>query len=220
MSTSRDPAPSHSGPAVSAHAEIGAPPEAVWDAWARAEQVAQWFVDRAEGDAAEGAVLTWSFDAFDHRYPLRVLAARRPSLLAYSIAMPDGSRALQTVAVEAAGARTRVAVVQSGLPPDEEVHGDVASGWTIALATLAHWLEAGAPRERTHVYLARAESLERAALAPLQRTARGLERWLARRALSSSRAASACARARSPRPRTRCCSRSTTSADGAARPRC
>ncbi len=54
----------HKGRIVRAEMRTNATPEKVWQAWSDPEKLAQWFPDRASGEAKTGGAMTWSFDQF------------------------------------------------------------------------------------------------------------------------------------------------------------
>lgn len=175
----------HQGRTVRARIRVAAPPEVVWDAWARAEDIARWFVDRAEGDMRTGATVTWVFEAFDIRLPIEVFAAERPSYLAFGGKAPGRPDALQEVEIHDVGGLSEVRVANSGFPEgpqgDEQYEG-VVSGWTLALAQLKHALERYLGEPRTHLMAMRPAALEYERALELYTDRTALETWLARSA--------------------------------------
>lgn len=175
----------HVGRVVRREIRIDASPEAVWDAWADAEQIACWFVDSAQGEARAGEVVTWRFEHFGYEFPIPILEAVRGERLVLGGDIPGRPPTLQEVVLEKEGGTTILRLANSGFGEgaewDDEYEG-VDSGWHMALATLAHWLARYAPRRRTHLVAMRPARFEYAALQPLFDTAEGLSEWLAERA--------------------------------------
>lgn len=173
----------HHGRAVRKEIEIDASPEALWDAWAKPEEIARWFVDRAEGEMAAGATVTWVFERFGYRLPIEVYDAEPGEYLAFGGEVPGRPPALQEVLIRREGGTTVLRLVNSGFLEgpewDEELEG-VDSGWEHALATLKRYLERYRGRDRAHhLALRPAGAFAFDALAPLYTTRAGLESWLA-----------------------------------------
>lgn len=173
----------HHGQAVEKEIRIDASPEAVWDAWAKPEEIGRWFVDRAEGEMAAGATVTWVFEAFGYRLPIEVYDARPGEYLAFGGEVPGRSPALQEVLIRRDGGSTVLRLVNSGFPEgpegDEEFDG-VDSGWELALATLKRYLERYPDRDRRQRLVVRpAGTFAYPEVASLYTTRAGLESWLA-----------------------------------------
>ncbi len=179
------PTRQHHGRTIRAGIEIRAPAGEVWDAWARAEDIARWFVDCAEGDMRAGATVTWVFEHFGYRLPLEVFEAERPRYLAFGGKVPGRPDALQEVEISERGGTTQLEIANSGFPEgatwDEEFEG-VVSGWTLALAQLKHALEQHRGETRTHLIAMRSAPLEYARTLELYTDRLALETWLARSA--------------------------------------
>lgn len=172
----------HAGRTVRKAIRIRATPQDVWNAWARARDIAQWFVNRCEGDMRTGDTVTWCFDEFEYRIPIEVFEAAEGRYLAFGGEAPGRPPALQEVELEQDGGWTILRLANSGFGEgaqwDEEYEG-VDSGWDMALATLKVWLEEHAGEARTHALAMRPARFEYAALQPLYETRAGLESWLA-----------------------------------------
>jgi len=174
----------HVGRAVRKEVRIHASPEAVWDAWAKPEEIARWFVDRAEGEMAPGETVAWIWESFGYRIPVEVYEAVRSEYLAFGGEPPGRPPALQEVFIEPAGGAgggTVLRLVNSGFLDgpdwDEELEG-VDSGWELALATLARYLESYAGRDRAHCFEMRPlGQVAYAVVMQLFSTRRGLESW-------------------------------------------
>jgi uncharacterized protein YndB with AHSA1/START domain len=134
----------HVGRVAQAEITTAAPPDRVWQAWADPERLSEWFTDRAEGVAREGATFTWHFDRFNIALPYDVLLAEPERHLVMRGTIPGRPAYVQEVRIEPAGTGSFVRVASSGYSRgeenDEEYEG-VVSGWRIALAILRHYLE-------------------------------------------------------------------------------
>ena len=65
----------HHGRMIDASVRIDTTPLRAWQTWADPEHSANWFVDRAEGIAAPGEVMSWFFDRFNYRMPVPIVEA-------------------------------------------------------------------------------------------------------------------------------------------------
>ena len=177
----------HIGRIAVAERLIHAPAAQVYEAWAKAERIAKWFVDDAKNDMEPGATITWVFEAMGMQLPLEVYEAIHGQRLAFGCDMPPRPKALQIVEVEAADdSSCRLRLENSGFQDgpewDDEFQG-VVSGWIMALAQLEHWLtqyDDGGARE--HLFAMLPCQYEYADLLPYYTTREGLEAWLAARA--------------------------------------
>lgn len=171
----------HVGRVVRKEIRLDATPEQVWEAWARAERIARWFVDAAEGDMDTSDVVTWVFEHFGYRLPIEVHEAVPGERLAFGGEPPGRPPALQEVVVEQDGGSTILRLANSGFGEgaewDEEYAG-VDSGWDMALATLKLWLERYEGGRRTHLLAVLPAAFRFADLVPLYTTAAGLASWL------------------------------------------
>lgn len=159
--------------------EIRAAPSEVWDAWADPDRLAGWFVDRAEGEPVPGTSYLWFWDDFGMEVPVEVVEAVPGERLVLRTDM-GAEASLLEITLRGEGGRTRLRLVQSGFdtPPGDPGIEGVRSGWTLALGLLRLYLERWPDRVRRELFLTREGSFGPADLAPLQRTAEGLERWL------------------------------------------
>ncbi|HUF77813.1 MAG TPA: SRPBCC domain-containing protein [Thermoanaerobaculia bacterium] len=173
----------HHGRAVTKKVRIDAPPQAIWEAWAKPQEIARWFVDRAEGEMAEGATVTWIFERFGYRLPIEVYDSVPGEYLAFGGELPGRPPALQEVLIRREGGTTVLRLVNSGFLEgadwDEELEG-VDSGWSQALAVLKLYLERYRGRDRAHhLALRPAGAFPYEKVVPLYTTRAGLESWLA-----------------------------------------
>ena len=183
------PKRTHVGRTIRKEIEIDATPDEVFRAWADPKRIAQWFVDRAEGEAKTGSVMKWIFDTFGHEQLVPILKAEPGREIVIGGEIPGRPPFLQEVQIESKGGRTVLRVLQSGFGDgsewDDEYEG-IDSGWEMAIATLGHWLETYGTDDRTHLVHMQPAKFE---YEPLQRffdSAAGLERWLAEKAELSS----------------------------------
>lgn len=181
--------PQHQGRRIEQELDLAADADRVWHAWADPQQIAQWFVDRADGFAEPGRVVKWYFEAMQVEVPQPVVEAEPGR--SFVTAGEYGGRAwmLEVLLQQQAKGHTRLRLINSGFDgstdADEQVEG-IASGWQMALHTLKRWLErhADAGGRRGHAFVAQPASapFAFARLLPLLTTADGLSRWLGRAA--------------------------------------
>ncbi|HYL67760.1 MAG TPA: SRPBCC domain-containing protein [Candidatus Limnocylindria bacterium] len=134
----------HKGKLIRAEMETCATPQKAWEAWAVPEKIAQWFVDRASGEAKPGGTMTWFFDNFGYVLPFKVLDAVPGELLVLKWDPPEGISGLLEVRITREGGSTCVRLIQSGFRGDakwDEEYEGTASGWQMSLAILRHYLE-------------------------------------------------------------------------------
>ena len=148
----------HVGRTIRVEIRIDATPERVWDAWAEPEEIARWWVDRAEGTCAAGEVMTWHFDDMGYRLPVPILEAERGRSIVIGGEVPGRPPFLQEIHIASEGGTTVLRLANSGFRDgaewDEEYEG-VDSGWRISLATLKHWLENYPARDRVNTLVMR-----------------------------------------------------------------
>lgn len=172
----------HTGRIVDRSVRIRTTPERAWEAWADPAKIAAWFVDRAEGVAQPGEIMTWIFDAFGYRIPVPIVEAEHGrTFVTGSSDGPHGQPYVMEVTITKAEGDTVIRLVNSGFSvapeADEEFEG-VVSGWALALATLKTWLERYHERRRTHRIVMRPHAFSWDALAPWFHTVDGRRAWL------------------------------------------
>jgi uncharacterized protein YndB with AHSA1/START domain len=142
----------HKGRMIRAEIATSATPEQAWEAWADPEKIAQWFVDRATGEAKAGGTMTWFFDKFGYVLPYKIVDAVLGELIVYKWEPPEGLAGILEVRIAREGGVTAVRVIQSGFREgaewDDEYQG-VNSGWKIALGILKFYLENHFARGKT-----------------------------------------------------------------------
>ena len=174
----------HHGRIIDTSVRIQTTPQRAWAAWADPEQIANWFVDRAEGVAAPGEVMTWFFDTFNYRLPVPIVEAEpgRTFVTGSGDKLgPQGLPYLMEITITQDGGTTLMRLVNSGFSPDakfdDEFEG-VVSGWKMALATMKYWLEHHDAARRTHRLAIEPAAYTWEALTPLFNTVEGRRVWL------------------------------------------
>ncbi|HLH58920.1 MAG TPA: SRPBCC domain-containing protein [Streptosporangiaceae bacterium] len=130
--------------------ELPHPPELVWAALTTAEGLAAWFGDEATIDPRPGGAgeLRWTGG---HRSDLRVERVEAPRVFGFTWRLPempddDPRRTYVEFTLEAAGAGTRLRVVETGfaqLPDDlhRKIYDGHTEGWARELGELAGYLD-------------------------------------------------------------------------------
>ena len=159
---------------------IDAAPEKVWAAWAEPEHVKRWFSDEAHGRLEPGAELVHVFHGHgEHRY--RVLKVDAPERLVLEGRMEAGAFH-QEVVIRTEAGRTVLRLVHSGFgpqDPDSELVQGIDSGWSMALATFALYVENHFGQEKWTFTTFRPASFGYASLLDTEySSAVGLGRWL------------------------------------------
>jgi uncharacterized protein YndB with AHSA1/START domain len=174
----------HHGRKIDTEIRISTSPLRAWQAWADPEEIAKWFVDRAEGHAKAGEIMTWFFDAFNYRQPVPIIEAvpgesfvigsgDRPG--------PQGHPYLMEITISKDRGDTVVRLVNSGFSEDakfDDEYEGVVSGWTMALATMKRWLERFPNATRSHCIVMQPASYTYAVLRPLFSSVEGRRQWL------------------------------------------
>jgi uncharacterized protein YndB with AHSA1/START domain len=174
----------HHGRVIDTSIDIRTSPHRAWLAWADPEHIANWFVDRAEGVAAPGEMMTWVFDTFNYRQPVPIVEAEPDRTFVVGSGDqpgPQGLPYLMEITITREGGSTTIRLVNSGFSPDakfdDEFEG-VVSGWKGALAAMKYWLENYPDARRTHRIVIEPAAYTFAALGPLFHTIEGRRRWL------------------------------------------
>jgi uncharacterized protein YndB with AHSA1/START domain len=172
----------HRGRIIRDEIRTTASPQQAWEAWADPEKIAQWFTDRALGEARAGSIVVWNWEKFFQvSMQYEVLESVPGERLALLRSAPGRDPGIIEVIIERAGGETVVRLVNSGFGEgaewDEQYEG-VASGWRMALALLKLCLENyfGEPRQTFQAFRPASFSNER--LAPYFRDATELAQWL------------------------------------------
>jgi uncharacterized protein YndB with AHSA1/START domain len=182
--SSKRPRPHH-GRVIDTAIRVDTTPERAWEAWADPQQIANWFVDRAEGTAAPGEVMTWFFDTFNYRLPIPIVEAEPGKTFVTGSGDqpgPQGLPYLLEITITQDAGTTVVRLLNSGFSPDAKFDDEfdgVVSGWKMALATMKHWLEQYYGARRTHTLAIEPATYTWESLSPLFQTVDGRAGWLA-----------------------------------------
>lgn len=174
----------HHGRTIDTGIRIKTTPMRAWQAWADPQQIANWFVDRAEGVARPGAVMTWFFDTFNYRQPVPILAAVPGESLVIGSGDapgPHGHPYVMEITIHKEEGDTVLRLVNSGFSEDANFDDDyegVVSGWTMALATMKQWLEHYPNSRRAHRIVLQPATYTYEQLRALFHTVAGRKRWL------------------------------------------
>ena len=181
MTTRRKP--EHRGRTIRTVVRTTASRTQLWEAWADPEKLAQWFPDRAEGRATEGAVQTWYFDRFKYALPYEVHSAVPGEHLVFTGEPPGRPRFYLEIEITREGGSNVVTLVNSGFLDktgwDEEYEG-ISSGWQMVLATLKLYAERYFGRERAQFFAMQPAVFEYAGLLPFYQRPDLLSQWLTR----------------------------------------
>jgi uncharacterized protein YndB with AHSA1/START domain len=174
----------HHGRTIDTSIRIKTTPMRVWQAWADPQQIANWFVDRAEGVATPGEVMTWFFDTFNFRQPVPIVEANPGETFVIGSGDapgPQGHPYLMEITISKEQGDTVVRLVNSGFSEDakfDDEYEGVVSGWKMALATMKQWLERYPNSRRTHRIVMEPSTYTYEKLRPLFHTVEGRRRWL------------------------------------------
>lgn len=175
----------HHGRIIETSIQIKATPQQAWSAWADPRQIANWFVDRAEGEAKAGGTMKWFFDAFNYQLEIPIVEAEPGRTFVTGGGPqpgPDGLPYLMEITIEKNGDATVVNLVNSGFSEKPEKDGnfrDTESGWKCALATMKVWLEQYPALTRRREIVMRPKAHAPARLQSLYSTTDGRRQWLA-----------------------------------------
>jgi uncharacterized protein YndB with AHSA1/START domain len=175
--------PEHRGRTIRTTIRTTASRTQLWEAWADPEKLAQWFPDRAEGRATEGAVQTWYFDRFKYALPYEIASAVPGEHLVFTGELPGRPRFFLEIEITREGGSTVVTLVNSGFLDkagwDEEYEG-ISSGWQMVMATLKLYAERYFGRDRAQFFAMRPAGFEYAELLPFYQRSDLLSQWLTR----------------------------------------
>jgi len=131
--------------------QLAHPPSKVWDALTTAEGLAAWFGDEAVIDLRPGGAARMSWD-HGFTVQMRVERVEEPTVFGFTwqisgLPEEDPRRTYVEFTLEAAGAGTRLTVIESGFAQlPEDVHGKAyggnTEGWAAELGELAGYLDA------------------------------------------------------------------------------
>jgi uncharacterized protein YndB with AHSA1/START domain len=171
----------HKGRMIRAEIATSATPEQAWEAWADPEKIAQWFVDRATGEATPGGTMTWFFDKFGYVLPYKIVDAVPGRLIVFKWEAPAGHPGILDVRIEREGGATMVRLINSGFREDaawDEEYEGVNSGWKLALAILKFYLENHFAHAKSAMLIIRPANFGYAAVLKYFLEAEKLAQWL------------------------------------------
>ncbi len=174
----------HHGRVIDTSVRLNTTPMKAWEAWADPQQIANWFVDRASGEAKPGGTMKWFFDAFNYALDIPIVEAEPGRTFVTGGGPqpgPDGLPYLMEITIEKDGDATVMNLVNSGFSERPEKDGsfrDTESGWKCALATMKVWLERYPDLRRRRTILMRPAPHTPARLHSLYATAEGRGQWL------------------------------------------
>lgn len=172
----------HRGRSIDTTIRIKTTPMRVWEAWADPQQIANWFVDRAEGEGRAGKTVRWFFDAFGYVMDIPVVESEPgKTFVTAGDDGPDGMPYLMEITITKEGGDTVMRLVNSGFsedPAKDETYKGTVSGWANALTMMKVWLEQYPMRTRHHDLVVRTVAHQPEQLRPLYATVEGRARWL------------------------------------------
>lgn len=172
----------HHGRIIDTTIRIKTTPMRAWEAWADPQQIANWFVDRAEGEATPGGTMKWFFDTFGIALDVPIVEAEPGRTFVTAGQQPgEALPYLMEITIIRDGDHTVMHLVNSGFSTDPEKDDDfngVVSGWAAALARLKVWLEQYPLRTRHHDLVVRPAAFTWEGLRPLYASAAARARWM------------------------------------------
>ena len=177
--------PPHVSPrTIDVEQRMSAAPEHVWAAWTDPAKIAQWFADRASGEATPGGTITMGFDGFGEM-PYPVLEVVPGERIAFGGQLPGRPPFRLEITVRRDAGETVVRLVNSGFLGGEErwdrEYEGVDSGWRMALALLATYAERYFGTAKRTVMVARPAPADMATVREWFTREDRLARWLTRR---------------------------------------
>jgi uncharacterized protein YndB with AHSA1/START domain len=173
----------HHGRIIDTTIRIKSTPQRVWAAWADPQQIANWFVDRAEGEGRAGNTVKWFFDTFGYVMDIPIVESEPgKTFVTAGNDGPDGMPYLMEITISKDGGDTVMHLVNSGFsedPKKDETYKGTVSGWAHALTTMKVWLEQFPMRTRHHDLVVRTVPHTPEQLRPFYATVEGRARWMA-----------------------------------------
>jgi uncharacterized protein YndB with AHSA1/START domain len=172
----------HHGRIIDTTLHIKTTPMRVWEAWADPQQIANWFVDRAEGEGRAGNTVKWFFDTFGYAMDVPVVASEPgKTFVTAGGDGPDGMPYVMEITISKGEGNTVMRLVNSGFsedPKKDENFKGTVSGWAHALTTMQVWLEHYPMRTRHHDLVVRPVPHTPEQLRPFYATAEGRAQWM------------------------------------------
>jgi uncharacterized protein YndB with AHSA1/START domain len=173
----------HQGRVIDTTIRMKTTPMRVWEAWADPQQIANWFVDRAEGEGRAGQSVKWFFDTFGYVMDIPIVESEPgQTFVTAGDDGPDGMPYLMEITISKEGGDTVMRLVNSGFsedPKKDESYKGTVSGWAHALTTMKVWLEEYPLRTRHHDLVVRPVPHTPEQLRPLYATVDGRASWMA-----------------------------------------
>lgn len=175
----------HHGRVIETSIQVTSPPHKVWEAWADPQHIANWFVDRAEGEARAGSTMKWFFEAFNYALDIPIIEAEPGRTFVTGGGPspgPDGLPYLLEITIQKNGDATVLNLVNSGFSEQPAKAGrfrDTESGWKCALLTLKFWLERYPALRRRRTIVMQPSTHTPARLHALYATPQDRRQWLA-----------------------------------------
>ncbi|HEX6164308.1 MAG TPA: SRPBCC domain-containing protein [Vicinamibacterales bacterium] len=172
----------HHGRKIEQSIRIKSTPERVWKAWADPQDIANWFVDRAEGHGTAGSTMRWFFDTFGYVMDIPVVESESGRLFVVAgDDGPDGLPYLMEITIAKEGGEVVMNLVNSGFaddPKKNDTFEGTVSGWQSALTAMKVWLENYPLRKRHHDLVVRPAQWTRRLLRELYATREGRAQWM------------------------------------------
>lgn len=173
----------HHGRVVDTTIRMKTTPVRAWEAWTDPQQIANWFVDRAEGKGEAGGTMRWFFDTFGYKIDVPVIESEPgKTFVTAGDEGPDGMPYAMEITISKDGGDTVMRLVNSGFsedPQQDEHFKGTVSGWAHALKTMKVWLERYPMRTRHHDLVVRRVPHTVQQLRPFYATAEGRAQWMA-----------------------------------------
>lgn len=172
----------HHGRIIDTTIRIKSTPMRVWQAWTDPQQIANWFVDRAEGDATPGTSVKWFFDTFGYAMDVPVVESEAgATFVTAGEDGADGMPYVMEITITKDGGETVMRLVNSGFSEDpgkDETYKGTVSGWAHALTVMKVWLEHYPMRTRHHDLVVKTVPHSVDQLRPFYATAQGRALWM------------------------------------------
>jgi uncharacterized protein YndB with AHSA1/START domain len=172
----------HHGRIIDTTLRIKSTPQRVWEAWADPQHIANWFVDRAEGEGRAGNTVTWFFDTFGYEMKIPVTESEPgKTFVTAGQDGPDGMPYLMEITISQEGGETVMHLVNSGFsedPKKDDSYKGTVSGWAHALTTMKVWLERYPTRRRHHDLVVKPVPHTVEQLRPFYATLEGRAKWM------------------------------------------
>jgi uncharacterized protein YndB with AHSA1/START domain len=172
----------HHGRIIDTSIRIKSTPMRVWEAWASPQQIANWFVDRAEGEGKAGNTVKWFFDTFGYAMDVPVVESEPgATFVTAGDDGADGMPYVMEITITKDGGDTVMRLVNSGFSEDPkkgETYKGTVSGWAHALAVMKVWLEQYPMRTRHHDLVVKTVPHTVEQLRPFFATAEGRALWM------------------------------------------